>query len=129
MRYEDLAREPARTARRVCTILGEKFDEGMLETSRSAVDVGSQIEPYKAKVSAPADASRALAWRQTLGSADVALCDGLLRDALIDLGYPTPGAENSAEVRRSPFEHGAEMPALLDVPRCPSAEDLELAWR
>jgi hypothetical protein len=114
IRYEDLVREPARTANGVCRFLGQEFDEGMLDTSRSAADVGGAIEPYKTKVSAPADAARAFAWTDALGDAEVALCDRLLRDALIGLGYPAPSPARTRDVSLYPFERRTETLALAD---------------
>ncbi len=98
IRYEDLVREPARTARGVCAFLGQEFDVGMLETSKSAEDVGSALEPYKSKASEPIDSSRALAWTETLGDADVRLCDRLLGQALVGLNYPAPSLVGAPEL-------------------------------
>ena len=95
LRYEDLVQNPLATAATICSFLAESFDEGMRDTSGSAVDVGSSLEPYKENASAPVDATRAFAWRNRLENCEVALCDRLLRDALITLHYPLGwGADN-----------------------------------
>jgi len=130
VRYEDLVREPVRTARAVCTFIGEEFDEGMLDTSRSAQDVGAVLEDYKRQASAPADASRAYAWEAALDDAGIALCDRLLRHAVTSLGYPAPTIPDLPEVSVYPFDQcTVAVPSLSENPRCPADKGSALAWR
>jgi hypothetical protein len=123
IKYEDLVRAPAETAGAVCAFLGEDFENAMLHTSNSARDAGSEIEPYKKKASEPVDCSRALAWTQTLGEAEVGLCDQLLRQALVDLCYPAPRVAVGSVVSPHLHERRSELPNVIGYSRCPTAED------
>lgn len=130
VRYEDLVREPIHTARAICTFIGEDFDEGMLDTSQSAQDVGALLEDYKRRASAPVDASRAYAWEAALDDAETALCDRLLRHALTSLGYPAPAIPDSLQVSVYPFDQCTlAVPSLSESPRCPADKGSALAWR
>jgi hypothetical protein len=104
IRYEDLVQQPIDTARSVCSFLAEPFDEGMLKTSDSAIDVGSSLEPYKARTSMPVDMTRVFVWKNRLESREVALCDQLLHDCLIDLNYPSPDIAGDPDTSFHPRE-------------------------
>jgi hypothetical protein len=88
IRFEDLASAPEETLGRLCAFIGESFEPGMLDTSRTGGEINARNAPWKQKVSERVDASRAAAWKATLSKSDNQLAEALLGDRLEALGYP-----------------------------------------
>jgi Sulfotransferase family len=96
LRFEDLIEDRLAACQRICAFVGEDFDPGMLDTSHSAIAVGSELEPYKSDVAEPVDPGRAFAWRKDLRECDRVLADSMLGRDLLWLGYPLAGMSRSA---------------------------------
>lgn len=64
VRYEDLVGEPERVLAVVCSFIGEAFEPGMLEFTRSAKGVSSPNETWKAANARTLDTGRTGRWRQ-----------------------------------------------------------------
>jgi hypothetical protein len=84
--YEDLVLNTAETLRRLCSFLGEDFEDGMLESHRSA---GENIAPWEAKIHAktmrPPESSDVRRWKREMGTLSIAVIEcvaGGLMDAL-----------------------------------------------
>jgi Sulfotransferase family len=96
IKFEDLVQDPPEVCERICLFVGESFEPGMLDTSLSAVGVGSCLEPYKENAARPVDSGRAFAWRRELREHDLCIADSLLNRDLHWLGYSSSGASRSA---------------------------------
>jgi len=86
VRYEDLVREPERELRGLCDFLGEGFDARMLAPGAAGAAVAGE-EPWKARVTAPIDATRVDAWRREITAADVSRVAVICADGLARYGY------------------------------------------
>jgi len=125
VRFEDLVLNPVATAQRICSFVGERYDDGMLQTSESAVDVGSSFEPYKKNASKPLDGTRAFGWKQTLKGEQVDLCDRLLYNCLISLNYPVSTASHRAVESVSPFAQYQDLLQFLESGRDATASKIQ----
>ncbi len=87
VRYEDLVGEPERVLNMVCNFIGETFEPGMLEFTRTARGVSSPNETWKAGNARTLDTGRTGRWQQE----DPALQRALTytcREGLEAFGYP-----------------------------------------
>jgi hypothetical protein len=87
VRYEDLLTSPVATLRRVCEKIGERCEERMLDTSTAATTVNRCDEPWKRKVTEPADRTRVAAWKRELSAEQNLVAEALLGDRLRAFGY------------------------------------------
>jgi hypothetical protein len=102
VRFEDLVAAPADTLQRLCAFIGEEFEPGMLDTSRTGTEINARNAPWKKKVSEGVDPTRGAAWRGTLSRRDNQLAEALLGDRLQALGYETVETfDRAAEIRPS----------------------------
>lgn len=96
VKFEDLVQDPSEACERICFFVDEIFEPGMLDTSLSAVGVGSCLEPYKENAARPVESGRAFAWRREPREHDLCIADSLLKRDLRWLGYSLSGASRSA---------------------------------
>lgn len=87
LRFEDLLGDPPGTLQRVCDFIGERFEEGMLDTSSTGAEINSRRVPWKDKVSQALDTSRVGAWRSDLTRSDNQLAEAILGDRMEAFGY------------------------------------------
>lgn len=108
MRYEDLVAAPETVLTGVCGLIGEAFEPGMLDTTRTGKDVSSPNEVWKAGNAGAIDRSRTQLWCR---EPDLKLqrvltytcCTGIQA-----FGYPSPETPTST-VRAYPLGlHTAE---------------------
>ena len=64
LRYEDLLTSPKEQLTRLCHFIGEDFEPGMLDTSRSVAHVSYPVETWKRKAGEQLDTSRIGVWRE-----------------------------------------------------------------
>ena len=90
VRYEDLVKEPEAVLTRVCAFIGETFQPGMLETQKTARNVSSPNESWKAQNAQALDQSRTQLWQKepnpTLQQALTHVCAA----GIEAFGYPCP---------------------------------------
>jgi hypothetical protein len=70
LRFEDLVMNPQTELQRLCRMIEEPYEPGMLDTSQSAKQVASKKEPWKASVSGSIDSSRAFNWRTHVSASE-----------------------------------------------------------
>jgi Sulfotransferase family len=95
IRFEDLVEYPSVTCSCICKFINEDYDASMLNTSQSAAEVGSILEPYKGNTSKPIDQSRASAWKAVLNPDELAVADVFLNREVLCFGYPVSGGNDS----------------------------------
>ncbi len=86
--YEDLITDPEGTLKSLCNFIGEPFEEGMLDTSRTGKQINSRNAPWKEKVSEPVDKSRLEVWREELSETENLLAEAIFGDRIAAYGYP-----------------------------------------
>jgi hypothetical protein len=99
LRFEDLIAAPQLVLGALCKFLGEEFEEGMLDTSRTGKKINTRNVPWKDKASQPVDASRLQIWRNELETREKLLAEAILGDRLDAYHYQ----------RESNFDHLAEI--------------------
>ena len=87
LRFEDLVTTPETELRKLCTVIGEDYEPGMLDTSRSAEHVTTKQEPWKSFVSHPIDSRHAFRWRDQLPAADAEAIAARCADGMNLFGY------------------------------------------
>jgi sulfotransferase family protein len=87
LRFEDLVTEPETELRRLCEVIDEEYEPGMLDTGRSGKAVASKKESWKASVSGPVDASRASGWRGSLSEVDAEAVAARCATVMRSFGY------------------------------------------
>ena len=88
VRFEDLVGSPARELQKICEFIGEAYEEGMLDTSRTGSEINARNAPWKNKVSQAVDVSRLEVWRAELTESENRLAEAVLGDHIEALGYP-----------------------------------------
>jgi hypothetical protein len=68
-------------------VIGEDYEPGMLDTSRSAAYVVTKKEPWKRSVSGPIDFGHAFRWRDHLPAADAEAIAAECADGMSLFGY------------------------------------------
>jgi hypothetical protein len=91
LRYEDLLLRPRDELTRLCTFLGENFDEQMLQFSDAADDIVPQTKVWHALTRGPLDPSRTERWRTRLPERSVGVIEAALGDAMAHWGYEPSG--------------------------------------
>jgi hypothetical protein len=87
LRYEDLVDDPEKELKRLCGFLGEAYEPGMLDTSRSSRHTNRTNEPWKVKAGEPPDRSRIRAWSARLAREENRQVEALVGDRLRAYGY------------------------------------------
>jgi hypothetical protein len=97
VRFEDLVSAPEATLGRICDFIGERFEEGMLDTSSTGAEI---------------DRSRVEAWRASVSPREDRMAEALLGDRLQAFGY----------ARDHAFSHVADvLPSIALAERYPGA--------
>lgn len=92
LHYEDLVSDSEGTLRTLCAFLGEAFEMGMLDTSKSGRRINSRNAPWKEKVSKPVDKSRVEVWRHELTAVENRLVEAVFGDRIAAYEYVVEGA-------------------------------------
>jgi len=88
VRYEDLVTNPQVEITRVCGLLQEAFEEGMLTPQTSADAVIGAGEWWKKNVRGPIQGTRVEAWRREFSDGEQQLASILCAEPLRRYGYP-----------------------------------------
>ncbi|MGI8533591.1 MAG: sulfotransferase family protein [Candidatus Limnocylindrales bacterium] len=86
LRYEDLVTDPQTELARLAAFLGEPLDPAMLLPGRGASELADE-GPWKARVTAPIDASRIDSWRAELSPLDQDRVALICAEGMRRLGY------------------------------------------
>jgi hypothetical protein len=87
IRYEDLATDPERVMREVCSFLGEDFSDHVVTASRTGTAAIPATTPWQREAAEPVRAPRST-WQAALGKRQRALVCAVVDDLLPVLGYP-----------------------------------------
>ena len=87
LRFEDLVTTPETELRRLCAVVAEVYEPGMLDTSRSAEYVVTRKEPWKRSVGSPIDSRHAFRWREHLPAGDANSIAAACADEMSLFGY------------------------------------------
>lgn len=96
IRYEDLVADPEPVRESIEEWLGMA---PTLLQERSSLKLPAYTEHQHSRISGPVNASRAVAWRSELSSAQIATVEHATRDMMPMLGYEKSGVEASPEPR------------------------------
>jgi hypothetical protein len=97
VRYEDLVAAPREQLERLCTFLGEDFEEGMLAPHLLADDLPRrQRDDWHANTRQRVGTNRVGAYRGVLSDAEVALVEQVAGSRLRTLGYAVDGDPRAA---------------------------------
>jgi hypothetical protein len=101
LKYEELLAAPEETVRRLCTFLGEEFQEPMLDyhRSREAQKSGSLSISWE-NTSRPVLRENREKFRTRLSRDEIFLFEAIALKELEELGYPLTEAKGSLESRR-----------------------------
>lgn len=91
LRYEDLVAEPRAEMERLCSFLGEDFDEAMLEPAEVR-DVVPERKTWHANLESSVSTDRVEAWRDRLEPWEIGLAETVLARQLARWDYPRTGA-------------------------------------
>lgn len=105
--YEDLVKNPNKVLHSVCDFIGEKFELGMLDTSKSGKMVSTQNETWKQQVSKTLAPSRLYRWKLELSSNQNVISESIAYKWLLKFGYQT-----SSPRRAITFENLSQKTAL-----------------
>jgi hypothetical protein len=89
VRFEDLVRDAEAELRQVCRFIGEEFEPGMMDRSRSITQVNRTQEPWKQKAGEPIDPSRVAVWRREATTEQQVQAEAIAGDRLQAYGYPS----------------------------------------
>jgi hypothetical protein len=88
VRYEDLVHEPRAHLERICTFLGEQFDERMLDYWRTAAEeLPQSSREWDKSALEPPDVSKVFSWRTKMPRSDQLIFDRIAGPALDLFGY------------------------------------------
>jgi hypothetical protein len=101
LKYEELLAAPEATVRRLCTFLGEEFEESMLEyhRSREAQKSGSLSISWE-NTSRPVLRENREKFRTRLRRDELVLFEAIAMEELEELGYPLTEAKAELQARR-----------------------------
>lgn len=88
LRFEDLIQAPEQELSKLCSFIGEPFDEQMLDTSHTGKQLNSRKVPWKEKASQPIDQNRIMVWQKEINPAENQLAEAYLGDQLEQYHYP-----------------------------------------
>lgn len=107
VRYEDIVFDTENRLRKICTFLGEDYDDAMVEfykTSESYI----RNEPWKERTHRPIDDAAIDRWRRDLSEPQIFLVEKIVGDLLTDFGYERAQLSTGAKVM-SPFVFTVEL--------------------
>lgn len=87
--YEELVKSPESSLRKICDFLDERFEPGMLDTSKSAPSVITSLEPWKQTTLNPVDKSRINVWKRELSEDDNRQTEAVIGDRLRNYRFET----------------------------------------
>jgi len=85
--YEDLVRQPAEVARRICDFLGETFEPGMLDFQSKTELVAARDRHLHARLQQPLSDSAVAVWRHRLSAVECFAIEACLHRELTQGGY------------------------------------------
>jgi hypothetical protein len=85
--FESLVQYPKVELRKLCEFIGEKYEAEMLDTSRSAANVVTEMETWKSHAFEPLDNSRIYVWKGNLTKDQNRIAEALVGDRLLAYGY------------------------------------------
>jgi hypothetical protein len=88
LRYEDLLLATEAKLREVCDFIGETYEPGMQDTSRSIQHVNRTDERCKIKAGMPIDPTRVANWQKSLSDEENRVFEAVLGNYLRAHGYP-----------------------------------------
>jgi hypothetical protein len=88
IRYEDLILSTKDELQKLCNFIGEEFEEGMLDTSRTGKQLNSRNVPWKEMASKPIDSGKVSMWKREMTEPSNILAEAILGDRLKDYQYP-----------------------------------------
>ncbi|MBE7188968.1 sulfotransferase [Jatrophihabitans endophyticus] len=91
LRYEDLLADPADELGRLCSFLGEDFDEGMLAFNQAAGDIVPDRKTWHNRTKGDIDPARIEAWRTSLTPDEIGMLEGMIGRDLEARGYRRSG--------------------------------------
>lgn len=100
VRYEDLMTAPEPTLRALSEFIGEDFEPGQIEESKSSVAVPDAELKWKGKARGAPDAQRVAAWRQGSSAEEIAQMNFFMGRNLRRTGYPDTKAESGSLMQR-----------------------------
>jgi hypothetical protein len=89
LRFEDLVLHPEAELRKLCRFIGEEFEPGMMDTSRSIANVNPDRVSWKQKAGQKIDPSRVAVWRSQTTEKQQRQAEAVVGDRLKAYGYPT----------------------------------------
>ena len=89
VRFEDLLLNSEGELRRLCQLIGEEFEPGMLDTSRSIGHLNPTGITWKEKAGKEVDTKRIAVWRTQTTPEQQCQAEAILGDRLKAYGYPT----------------------------------------
>ncbi len=107
VRYEDIVFDTEQQLRRICSFVGEDYDEAMMafhRTSRTYV----KDEPWKERTGRPIDDAAVDRWRRDLSWPQIFLVEKITGDLLTGFGYERAGVPARAKLV-SPFVAAGEL--------------------
>lgn len=94
IRYESLLEEPETTLKTICDFIHEAYDPIMLDDNQDGENIFSNWETsWKHKSRESLDSTRIGASQKELSNDDLAILNHILRNDLLQLGYPVPPTE------------------------------------
>ncbi|MEM6260639.1 MAG: sulfotransferase [Planctomycetota bacterium] len=99
IRYEDLAREPSETSRRVCDFIGVPYEQQQIKPEGGAA-VRLAHETWKERVDSPIDGSRVFAWRESMKGEELASIKLILHRTLKHFDYPDSDLDGVSHASR-----------------------------
>jgi hypothetical protein len=112
MRYEDLLLHPQEELRNICAFLGEAYEPGMLDTSKSSQQVNRTAESWKEKIAGPLDTARVRVWERELTAGQQLETEAVVGNRLRAFGYPAD-TEFERYVALFPMHALASYPGLV----------------
>lgn len=89
VRFEDLLLNPEVELRKMCQLIGEEFEPGMLDTTRSIGHLNPTQISWKQKAGEEIDPKRIAVWRRETTPEEQCQAEAVLGDRLNAYGYPT----------------------------------------
>jgi hypothetical protein len=88
VRFEDLVSDPEGELRKLCRFIGEEFEPGMIDTSRSVKHVNPTDFTWLQKAGQPPDPNRIAVWRRESTSEQQHQAEAFVGNRLRAYGYP-----------------------------------------
>lgn len=88
IKYEDLIKDTQQTLKKISNHIEEDFQESMLDTSKTGIQVSTKSEPWKNQVSQKIDNSRISVWKHKLPNKYKKFSAWYFQKILIEHNYP-----------------------------------------